>query len=68
MKDIAYYILTGVLALIAVIIVFRRPRGAAVEAALASRPWAYALIIDIVAIVALTLFRWGLLGVLFGGC
>ncbi len=65
MNDIAYYVIVGVLAVLGLVLVFRRPDD---EDPLVSRRRYLAVTIDIAAIALVSLFRFGALGALIGGC
>lgn len=65
MTDLVYYIILGLLAVMGLVLVFRRADD---EDPLVSRRRYTALIVDIGAIALATLLRFGALGALFGGC
>jgi hypothetical protein len=65
MTDLLYYIILGLLGVVALVLVFRRPDD---EDPLVSRRRYLALTVDIIAIVLVSLFRFGALGALIGGC
>ncbi|MCX7021996.1 MAG: hypothetical protein NTW26_06960 [bacterium] len=62
MPDLLYYLLAGVLLLLAVIVCLRKDK------ATDARMRFWFLIVDVVAVVVLTFFWLGLFGVIFGGC
>jgi hypothetical protein len=65
MNDISYYIVLGVLAVIGLVMALRHRKN---EDPLVSRRRYTAIIIDIAAIALVSLFRFGALGMLLGGC
>jgi hypothetical protein len=65
MTDLIYYIILGLLGIVALVLVFSRPDD---EDPLVSRRRYLALTVDIIAIVLVSLFRFGALGALIGGC
>ncbi|HUT98423.1 MAG TPA: hypothetical protein VM054_05025 [bacterium] len=62
MPDLLYYILAGVILLLGVIVCVRKDK------ATDARMRFWFLIVDVAAVVLLTFFWLGLLGVVFGGC
>jgi len=62
MSDFLYYILAGVLLLLGVIVCVRKDKAAD------SRMKFWFLIVDVAAVVILTVFWLGLFSLVFGGC
>jgi hypothetical protein len=65
MNDITFYVILGALLIFGLVLALRRPDD---EDPLVSRRRYAALIIDIGAIALVSLFRFGAVGALFGGC
>jgi hypothetical protein len=65
MTDLVFFIVLGVLVTFGLVMVFRGGKG---EDPLVARRRYTAICIDIAAIALTSLFRFGALGALFGGC